>query len=265
MKVLDFSGGTRLRGPGRVIFVAAMVMAAAAAGQEQPPVRIVSVRPTVFFVKGKDAVAQVAEVEIESDTDHAEVSVVVKTGSREQATDIGTLKKGKTTVQAHVLDVTEPAGAEFVVKAGDKVVVRHKAQWEPQRRWEVYFVPITHHDLGYTDRERIADIRRKGTTQRGHVAHANAVQLVLVPQDRFQRFAAQSQWAHNPDREAVKWMSEDLGHLTDVRETGDSLGIHGPPSLARVRCRYPVLEHRLQRGRHVRGQARRARAHTAVR
>ncbi|MBL7152107.1 MAG: hypothetical protein ISS79_00195 [Phycisphaerae bacterium] len=119
--------------------------------EEKGSLRLISVEPTVLFVREQGSLLQVAEVEVESTSELSEVKVDVKFGSRERSTGVGTLEKGKTTLQAYVPEMIKATPVEFVVRAGGQVVGRQKVTWEPQRHWKVYFVPITHHDLGYTD------------------------------------------------------------------------------------------------------------------
>jgi hypothetical protein len=44
-----------------------------------------------------------------------------------------------------------PTSLELELVAGDQVMDRRTANWQPARHWELYIVPASHHDLGYTD------------------------------------------------------------------------------------------------------------------
>ncbi len=118
---------------------------------ESGTLRLVSIEPTVFFIKDKDVLLQVVEVVIENTAEPLEVSLNVRLDGTQKTTALGTMKKGKTTFRAHIPDIAEPGPVEFVLKANGKVQSRHKSTWQPKRHWQVYIVPITHHDLGYTD------------------------------------------------------------------------------------------------------------------
>ena len=113
--------------------------------------RLVSVKPTVFFIKEKDALLQVVEVNIENISEPVEASLDVRLDGKQKITALGKMKKGKATFQIHIPDIAEPKPAEFILKAKGKVQSRSKSTWQPKRHWQVYIVPITHHDLGYTD------------------------------------------------------------------------------------------------------------------
>jgi hypothetical protein len=113
--------------------------------------RLVSIKPTVFFIKDKDALLQVVEVNIENTSEPVEASLEVRLDGKQKITPLGKVEKGKTTIQAYIADISKATEAEFVLKADDKVQERRKLMWQPKRHWQVYIVPITHHDLGYTD------------------------------------------------------------------------------------------------------------------
>ena len=126
--------------------------------------RFVGIKPTVFFTEGQDVLWQVVEVIIENTSEPTEANLDVKLGSKEKTTALGKVQKGKATFQVYVPDITKPTQVEFVLKANGrgpilrrtakwdpKVQDRRKLTWQPQRHWRVCIIPITHHDLGYTD------------------------------------------------------------------------------------------------------------------
>lgn len=113
--------------------------------------RLASIKPTVFFIKDKDALLQVVEINIENKSEPVEASLDVRLDGKQTITTLGKVKKGKTTFQVHIPDIAEPKPVEFVLKTNGKVRDRRKSTWQPKRHWQVYIVPITHHDLGYTD------------------------------------------------------------------------------------------------------------------
>jgi hypothetical protein len=45
----------------------------------------------------------------------------------------------------------EAADDRSLRQAGDRILDTWQADLRPRKHWTVYFVPITHHDLGYTD------------------------------------------------------------------------------------------------------------------
>jgi len=77
--------------------------------------------------------------------------VDVRLDSQKKTTDLGKVKKGRTSFKVYIPEIVEPRPVEFVLKTNGKVQDHHKTTWQRQRHWKVYIVPITHHDLGYTD------------------------------------------------------------------------------------------------------------------
>jgi len=112
---------------------------------------LVSVKPTVFFIKEGNVLLQVVEVNIENTSEPVEASLDVRLDGKQKIKALGKVKKGKATFQVYIPDIAEPKLAEFVLKAKRKIQSRSKSTWKPKRHWQVYIVPITHHDLGYTD------------------------------------------------------------------------------------------------------------------
>ena len=135
-----------------VVFVflglaACLAVPAAAAAD----VRLLDVQPTVFHVRDGNSLRQVVDVTVENDGEPLEADLRVKFGNEETLVKLGKLDKGKSTVQAHVPEIDRETPAEFTLIAEGKPLDNRKTTWQPGRRWEVYFVPVTHHDLGYTD------------------------------------------------------------------------------------------------------------------
>ncbi len=138
-----------------ILLFAITLCSAPIANASQPTqgnaLRLVSIEPTVFFVKDKNALLQVVEVNIENASEPVEASLDIRIDGKQETKALGKVKKGKATLQVHIPDITEPKTVEFILKAKGKVQGRSKSTWKPKRHWQVYFVPITHHDLGYTD------------------------------------------------------------------------------------------------------------------
>jgi hypothetical protein len=141
-------GGVRASGP---VWAAESQSGEAAAGNESGALRLISVKPTVFFIREQGSLLHKARVEVESTEELSEVKVDVEFDSRQRSTGVGKIGKGKSTLDVYVPEVIKATPVEFVVTADKKVVGRQKVTWEPQKHWKVYIIPITHHDLGYTD------------------------------------------------------------------------------------------------------------------
>ena len=126
-------------------------MAKASQMNEGNTLRLVSIKPTVFFIKDKDALLQVVEVVVENTSEPVEAGLDIRLDGKQKITTLGKVKKGKATFQVHLPEILETKPVEFILKAKGKVRDRRKSTWQPKRHWQVYIVPITHHDLGYTD------------------------------------------------------------------------------------------------------------------
>ncbi len=128
----------------------------------------ISIEPTVFFVEDKGALEQVVEVVIENKSEPMKASLEIKFGSASKTTALGRIEKGKNTLRPSIPstllgmvslsnhpDIDKPTQVQFVLKANKKVQDRLEVTWPAAdqrcRYWKVYIVPITHHDLGYTD------------------------------------------------------------------------------------------------------------------
>lgn len=114
--------------------------------------KLLSVKPTVFFVKKGDALKQLARAVIENASAvERTVVLTVQLGDAKALTINETVPEGKTTVEFMMPDIKAAAKAVFVLKEGGSEGDRLTLTWQPQRKWRVFFIPITHHDLGYTD------------------------------------------------------------------------------------------------------------------
>ena len=152
--------------PGRCTFVIALIVAAAARAEspattrsaESRSPRFVSIEPTALLAREDDALAQEVHILVDNPGEPVEVSIDAVFGSQERSANLGTAKTGQSVFSMLVPDIREPMPVEFVLKAGGKGTDRRQVTWTPQRRWEVYWIPIDHHDLGYT--QPIEDVLR---------------------------------------------------------------------------------------------------------
>jgi hypothetical protein len=116
----------------------------------------ISIEPTIFFVEDKGALGQVVEVVIENKAEPMKANLEIKVGSASKTTALGRIEKGKNTLQSSIPDIDKPTQVQFILMADKKVQDRREVTWPTTtdqrcRYWKVYIVPITHHDLGYTD------------------------------------------------------------------------------------------------------------------
>ena len=131
-----------------VFIVAICCKAIAAEGQ----LKFVSVKPTVFFVHEGEALAQLGEATLNnSSQEQIQITIQLKVPGRKMKDISAAVPKGETVVNFFFPDISDPTPVTFVLQAEGREQDRHSIIWQPQRKWRVYFIPITHHDLGYTD------------------------------------------------------------------------------------------------------------------
>jgi hypothetical protein len=118
--------------------------------EQSSGLRFVSIEPSVLFVREGEDLLQVADVLVANASGPMDVTVTVRCGRTERTQPLGKVPQGQTTLQVHVPDMAEPTNVEFVLNTKGKIHDQRQMTWQPQRHWEVYLVPISHHDWGYT-------------------------------------------------------------------------------------------------------------------
>ena len=114
--------------------------------------QLASVKPTVFFVYEDNAITQLGEATIHNTTQKEEKIVLqLQIAGQKIRENRATVAKGETIVKFPVPNISKPEPVTLVLMAEGREHDRRSITWQPQRKWHVYFIPITHHDLGYTD------------------------------------------------------------------------------------------------------------------
>ena len=109
---------------------------------------ITDVRPTAFFVREGADLKQIVEFGI---TNAPEAPVLrYAIGSEEGESPL--TRTGEGTWRAPVPDVRTPCTARFSIHrhGGEGEHCDVSRPWRPGRHWQVCFVPVAHHDYGYT-------------------------------------------------------------------------------------------------------------------
>jgi len=57
--------------------------------------------------------------------------------------------KGTTTTIFPFPDIGEPTPVTFALTVDGTEYNSHSITWQPQKKWDIYFIPISRHDLGY--------------------------------------------------------------------------------------------------------------------
>ena len=113
--------------------------------------RIVSVEPTVFFVRDGDILRQLVQVTLDNKGGDREARLEVRADGLEEALPLGVVASGTAAYEAYLPDIREPKEVWLGLWAGDTLRDERTLDWEPQKHWKVYLIQYAHHDLGYTD------------------------------------------------------------------------------------------------------------------
>ncbi|MHB0875243.1 MAG: glycoside hydrolase family 38 N-terminal domain-containing protein [Anaerolineae bacterium] len=105
---------------------------------------------TIFLVERDGALRQVVRVQIDNCGTVRPGTLTIAAAGEVQRLTIEAIARGVNQYEFTVPDVAESAPATFSLKVeGERH--EHSIVLEPVRRWWVYLVPFSHHDLGYTD------------------------------------------------------------------------------------------------------------------
>lgn len=113
--------------------------------------KIDSIKPTVFFVRGKRGVLQKVDILIKNSSQATKLNLKVKISSGSLNFDLGLMEKGEKTFPVYLPNVRKPTKIEFLLFADKKIEDRKTLYWKPARHWSAYLIHLSHHDLGYTD------------------------------------------------------------------------------------------------------------------
>lgn len=131
-----------------IIIVAFCCTVVIAEGQ----LKLTSIKPTVFFVHKDNVLTQLGEAAINNlSQKEVEIALQCQVPGKRMREIPATVPKGATVVKFSFPDISEPTPVTFVLTVEGREHDRHSMIWQPQRKWDIYFIPITHHDLGYTD------------------------------------------------------------------------------------------------------------------
>ncbi len=134
------------------VFLALLVVKPAEGQQtDGSQAKLAAVKATALFARDKEGLLQVIEVTVQNGNQPQDMSLTVEIGSFTRSVTLGVERNQRYTAHLLVPEVKQPTSARFVLKAGDRVLDIGSVDLRPRKHWTIYFVPITHHDLGYTD------------------------------------------------------------------------------------------------------------------
>ncbi len=114
-------------------------------------VQLETIRPTLLFSRGDRGLRQGLHLTITNEGPPLTADLLFKYGSEEELIELGTVETGRKTKRVFVPDVRQAMQVEVALRAQGKICDKREITWKPERHWKVYVVPVSHHDLGYTD------------------------------------------------------------------------------------------------------------------
>lgn len=117
-------------------------------------VTIEALDPTVFFPRqaAGEPLKQRAILHIDNPAYPVDAIAVITVGNNPPyQEDLGTLDSGKSAILISILDVAAPTPVtvELREKTSSAVIDTKQWNWQPQKKWKLYSVSYSHHDLGY--------------------------------------------------------------------------------------------------------------------
>jgi hypothetical protein len=112
--------------------------------------RILSIEPTVFFVRTAEGLRQQVRLRVEC-PGAARLILAVRGGGLEDHIPLPELGAGASECAAYIPDVRTAMRLDFSLLHNGRLECQKAVEWQPMRHWEVYLVHYSHHDLGYTD------------------------------------------------------------------------------------------------------------------
>jgi hypothetical protein len=107
--------------------------------------------PTVFF-KSESSLMQIADLSLYVEKPVHDLKVVIRADHQQCHTEIDSLTSGANSIRVTVPVLEERGRLQIsVYDQNDNLFGRKAVAWSPQRKWTVYLIHGSHHDLGYTD------------------------------------------------------------------------------------------------------------------
>jgi len=113
--------------------------------------RLTAIVPTPFFKPAADGLRQAVDVTLSSDGPHDALVLAVAFAEHEARAPLAPLAVGTSRRRVFIPEINQPCPVTFSLRAGETLLDRLELAWQPTRRWQVYLVHGSHHDLGYTD------------------------------------------------------------------------------------------------------------------
>ncbi len=156
---------------------------------------------TGFLVAAGDKLRQVLKAQVDNSGAEGPGTLMAKVDGRSKKIELGVIERGLGQYEFTLPEVAVVVPAEFTLRVGEVESGTVSLQLEPVRHWQVYVVPFSHHDLGYTDVPEVCIQQHKDYFRR-IVDYCR--QTDDFPEEAKFRWTADTTWA-------VKWFLEDAG------------------------------------------------------
>jgi hypothetical protein len=117
------------------------------------PITIQRIEPTPLFPKPgpNEPSRQRALLYLDNQGTPLAVTARITLSGGIHTEDLGVMRSGRSTNAVLVPDIAAPATltVELLSTAGDTVLARREVAWQPQKKWKIYCVSYSHHDLGF--------------------------------------------------------------------------------------------------------------------
>ena len=115
--------------------------------------RITHVEPTPLFPKTETGqpLKQLARLHLDNSGEPVAVVAKVTVGSQAPDTqDLGLVAQGPSIVNIRIPDIASPTQVTIEVQSQDgTALASQQLDWQPQKKWHLYCVAYSHHDLGF--------------------------------------------------------------------------------------------------------------------
>ena len=132
-----------------IAFVFVSCISWAATGE----VEIVEIKPSPFFPKVEqgEPLKQIVQILVKNTGEEIPVQVRISVEGYESYSEgMDTLSIGENTIDVKVLDIAKLSTVKFeLLNEKQEILAEKEMTWQPQKKWKVYYVAVSHQDLGF--------------------------------------------------------------------------------------------------------------------
>ena len=136
-----------------VLWVIAALLCRLCPANAAAQITIQSIEPTPLFPKAapNQPLRQRALLVLDNTGTPLALTARVTVGAVTSTEVLGEVPSGKSTNAIPIPDIATPAKLtiELLPKDRDHVLASHELTWQPQKKWKIYCVSYSHHDLGF--------------------------------------------------------------------------------------------------------------------